>query len=106
MESVAIEGCNNAKMNKYVVINEIVFDIYESSKVFEESKRRFVIKMNSIPLDTEQLIDLLGKLLINKNHSKEYLRTLITIELPVSMIEQKHIQDLEFVQSYYPEFLV
>lgn len=93
-------------MKQYIAIEKIVFNIYESSRNFEDGKQRFVIKMDSISLDTEQLIDLLGKLLISKNFSKEYLRTLITIELPVYMIEQQYIQDLEFVQSYYPEFLV
>lgn len=74
-------------MKQYIAIEKVVFDIYESSRNFEDGKQRFVIKMDSISLDTEQLIDLLGKLLINKNLSKEYLRTLIAIELPVYMIE-------------------
>ena len=92
-------------MKKYIVIEGEIFDIYESSMVFEDGKQRFVITMTSKNLDIERLLDLLKKMLIN-NQDKDYLRMLLEGEIPIFLLKQEYIRDHEFIDKYHPEYLV
>lgn len=92
-------------MKKYIFIESEIFDIYESSMVFKDGNQRFVITMNSKNLDMERLLDLLKKMLIN-DQEKDYLRMLLEGEIPVFLLKQKYIYEQEFIDKYYPEYLV
>lgn len=83
------------KMKKYVVYNEQVFDVFESSG-------RFVIKDKNIDEATLKEIFLLSKSIFFEN----MLSAFIDKEIPLSWIKVEYIQDKKFVEQYYPEFLI
>lgn len=78
-------------MNKYVIYESNCFDVIES-------KGRFVIK------PTEEDINILND--IKLEYFGTSINSFINKEFPLSWINEIYIEDEEFVNKYYPEFLI